>query len=166
LQQFNSTFIALPKELIEGRIPENLFENCSDLLRTFVDEQTLFSSNQGCADIVRQPNEYRTAFFTNLGCIAVPLVIFYVMCARELLVRLVKLEDRIKGRIENPALFLFVKVLGRILWLCPISVICAPFYVLYIAIRQVNHSFSSNIVVTKFFPVLPSILAELQKLIN
>jgi hypothetical protein len=59
-----------------------------------MEERSLFSSGEGCSDIIRQPDEYRTAFFTNLCCIAVPLHIFYVMCARELLIRLRKLEAR------------------------------------------------------------------------
>ena len=59
------------------------------------------ASGEGCSDITRQPDEYRTAFFTNLCCIAVPLVIFYVMCAREILVRLVKLERRLKASIRH-----------------------------------------------------------------
>ena len=95
------------------------------------------ASGEGCSDITRQPNEFRTAFITNLCCIAVPLVIFYVMCARELLVWLIKVENQVKARIQSPALFLFVKGLGRILWLCPVSVICAPFFILYVAVRQV-----------------------------
>ena len=96
------------------------------------------ASGEGCSDIIRQPNEFRTAFITNLCCIAVPLVIFYVMCARELLVWLQKLEKRFNHRIQSQALFLFVQGLGRVLWLCPVSVVCAPFFILYIAVRQVR----------------------------
>ena len=98
----------------------------------------IFSSREACADITRQPDEYRTAFFTNLTCIAVPLLIFYVMCARELLVRLVKLEDRVKEQISNDWLFVVVKMTGRFLWLVLVSPLCCPFFILYIAVRQVT----------------------------
>jgi hypothetical protein len=144
LQQYNNSYVALPVEIFEGQIPENVFENCSDLVRTLMeDDKALFSSGEGCADISRQPDEYRTAFFTNLTCIAVPLLIFYVMCARELLVRLCKLEDQVKERISNECLFVFVKMIGRILWLVLVSPLCCPFFILYIAVRQVKFYFHS-----------------------
>jgi len=74
LQHYNSTNIALPLDLFDGRIPNNLLENCSDVIRSFVEEKLLASSSQGCADIIRQPDEFRTAFFTNL--------VFVTLCLR------------------------------------------------------------------------------------
>jgi hypothetical protein len=124
----------------------NMLAKCFSRPTPSVKAWSLPSPDLECADIVRESPEYRTAFIVNILCIAVPLFIFYVMCAREFLVRLQKLEKRMRSKISSDFLFFLLKGIGRILWLCPLSVICAPFFIIYIPIRQVENSFSSNII--------------------
>lgn len=56
--------------------------NESKVLSTMDDPNRVFDT---CYDIERTPSEYKTAFLINVVCIALPLVIFYCMCAREIL---------------------------------------------------------------------------------
>lgn len=115
----------------------NLLAKCFSRSTPSAKAWSLPSPDLECADIVRESPEYRTAFIVNILCIAVPLFIFYVMCAREFLIRLRKLENRMRKKINSDCLFFLIKGMGRILWLCPLSVICAPFFIIYIPIRQV-----------------------------
>jgi len=141
----NASHVVLPNNLLQlSTIKEmkNLMAKCHSTstpsARTW---WSLPSPDLECVDIVRESPEYRTAFGVNLLCITVPLIIFYVMCAREFFVRLRKLEERVKKKVTSNCLFFIIQGIGRILWLCPVSVICAPLFIVYIPIRQVSVDF-------------------------
>ncbi len=86
----------------------------------------------GCYDIRRTPHEFQTALVMNITCICLPLFIFFAMCARELLPLLHHLQDRCSG------------ILGVLLtyssWIL-LALVCAPFFILYVAVSQVYYRF-------------------------
>eukprot|EP00095_Tigriopus_kingsejongensis_P004696 maker-scaffold276_size226481-snap-gene-0.17 protein:Tk04696 transcript:maker-scaffold276_size226481-snap-gene-0.17-mRNA-1 annotation:"hypothetical protein" len=94
---------------------------------------------QGCHDIDRTPEEFTTAFVTNLTCLCIPLVIFLCMCSRELwpyFQILVQYLNRKWPRIPKRG----IEVLAYIMWMT-CSTLCAPFFILYVAFRNVYYKF-------------------------
>ena len=94
------------------------------------------STHGKCYDFDREPNEYLTAFVTNLIFIGLPVAVFVVMGARELL----PLFDGLVGSLENRlggGSTLYVMALYPV-WIL-VSVICAPFFILYVAARNVYY---------------------------
>ena len=75
-----------------------------------------------CFPIKRDPEEYRTAFIVNIICITWPYFIFWTMCSRELWIHM-------QGHVILKILF----------W--PLSILCAPFFIIYIAFKQVIYKF-------------------------
>ncbi len=96
-----------------------------------------------CIDITRTSNEYRTAFFVNIVCIALPICIFYFMCARELQQNVKSFEARCFRGLASTDDSLAVTLLRVLLWafFIPASIICAPFFVLFVAAKQVYYKF-------------------------
>lgn len=92
-----------------------------------------------CHDIQRTPAEYTTAFVTNVACICIPLVIFYCTCARELLPYFQLLGTYLSNKFEVCPNQL-VNILVLCLWTLT-SLLCAPFFILYVAARNVYYKF-------------------------
>ena len=90
-----------------------------------------------CVDITRNAEEYRTAFFFNIICISLPILVFYVMCFKEMWTYLhyFEYENKSSGKYSPT----FVWTLKILFWPC--TVLFAPFYILYIAVRQVIFKF-------------------------
>lgn len=92
-----------------------------------------------CIDIDRTPHEYRAAFIANVVCLSSPLLVFYCMCSRELLPYVqfaVQKLSHERGKCYECVLnFLFYP-----LWVL-VSVPCAPFFILYVAVRNVVYKF-------------------------
>ena len=110
-------------------INSNLLYNCSKYLkflekgRPIVDFSNVnLVTKSLCLPIKRDPEEYRTAFIVNIICITWPYLIFWTMCSRELWIHM-------QGHVILKILF----------W--PLSILCAPFFIIYIAFKQVIYKF-------------------------
>ena len=90
-----------------------------------------------CVDITRNAEEYRTAFITNIICISLPILVFYVMCFKEMRTWLhyFEYENKSSGKYSQACVW----TLKILFWPC--TVLFAPFYILYIAFRQVIFKF-------------------------
>ena len=105
------------------------------------DELEIFNSTvAGCVDIQRTSEEFRTAFWDNVICIALPIVVFYIMCFQQLWVELKRLEHRRSGSQ-------FILLL-RIFYV-PLGILCAPFFIIYVAVRQLVFKFYHSKAKTK-----------------
>ena len=72
----------------------------------------------------------------NVVLILLPLTTFYAMCARELLPFAQSLQQKVKDK-KVPAPISFLSALAiYALWLC-VAFICAPFFILFVAAKQV-----------------------------
>ena len=120
IHQYNSSHIILNS---------NLLYNCSKYFKNVKKDPhhhdfskiNLVTENQ-CSPIKRDPAEYRTAFIVNIICITWPYFIFWTMCSREL-------WSHMQGHVILKILF----------W--PLSILCAPFFIIYIAFKQVIYKF-------------------------
>ncbi len=86
----------------------------------------------GCYDIRRTPHEFRIALVTNIVCICLPIAIFYAMCARELLPFVHQFLRRHNSMVGAAVAYP--------LWIL-LALVCAPFFILYVAARQVYYRF-------------------------
>lgn len=107
---------------------------------TNVTSGTGTSTSSICTDIERTPNEYRIALIVNVTCIILPLVIFFFMCARELLPAIQKLDKWCNKNCSPALYYVAVPLPLYALWLV-VSVLCAPFFILYVAARHVYFKF-------------------------
>ena len=102
-------------------IPANAMQKCAKFFKR--QKPTMApTANQQCLPIARNPEEFRTAFLVNIICISLPIFVFWTMCSRELWLHL---KDKPK--------------LKYLFW--PLSLICSPFFILYIAFKQVIFKF-------------------------
>ena len=98
---------------------------------TFVIKEELLP-NPDCTNIQRTPEEYRTAFFVNIICICFPFLVFYLMGSRVLWQKFQRFENNFPNH--------FAKIMLRIIYGF-LTVIFAPFFILYVAVRQLIYKF-------------------------
>ena len=98
-----------------------------------------YAAPTSCMDIERTPEEYRTAFVTNIVCFTLPLLIFFAMCARELLPAVHRLDARATKALPGGLASAFTFVLFP-MWLL-VAFVCSPFFILFVAARQVYYKF-------------------------
>ena len=91
-----------------------------------------------CHDIIRTPYEYLIAFVVNVVLIVLPLVTFYAMCARELLPFAQDLVWRVEEKAPLKLISFLCSLIIHFLWLC-VALVCAPFFILYVAGKQVKN---------------------------
>ena len=95
-----------------------------------------------CVDIERTSDEYYTAFITNILCLTVPLVISYAFGVWELL----SIIDKYLMTIKELEVYLKV-----VIWLSVIliGIPFAPFFILYVAVRNVIFKYQHQSAVRK-----------------
>ena len=99
---------------------------------SFISQEDLLLENPDCSNIQRTPEEYRTAFFVNIICICFPFLVFYLMGSRVLWQKFQRFEDNFSNH--------FAKIMLRIIYGF-LTVIFAPFFILYVAVRQLIYKF-------------------------
>ena len=108
--------------------------------KTILALQEIYSSNGTCTDYELTPDEYRTAFLSNISFILLPLLIFWSMCAREMLPSVQSWDRMISAKVPKCIYFLTVPILLYPMWLI-ISFVFAHFFILFVATRQVYYKF-------------------------
>ena len=86
-QKFNQTHFISSGELLK-KCYKIWLQQQLDSLRS-----QQFNQSENCIDIQRTSEEYRTAFFVNIICISLPVLVFYIMCSRELWDKLRQMEQ-------------------------------------------------------------------------
>ena len=130
-QNYNETHYLLPAYLLQNC---SLYYQQNHLNPDSIETSTVISEKNPdfCINIERTCAEYRTAFFVNIICICFPFLVFYIMGSRELWTRLKRIETHLTSSYAK-------RLLAVIYW--PLTVVFAPFFILYIAIRQLIYKF-------------------------
>ena len=135
INNFNDTHIILSKDC-----DYNEQISHQDLLQLSAQD---INNDDLCMDIKRTPEDYRSAFLTNITLIILPLVIFFNMCAREMLPTVKKIDiflrDLLNTNVNGIGSCLITAFIYP-LWLIT-AFICAPFFIVFVAARQVYYKF-------------------------
>ena len=134
-QNYNESHYLLPGYLLKQCSKLLLIQSNPDFAEIsptlFMDLED-FTENPDCSNIQRTPEEYRTAFFVNIICICFPFLVFYLMGSRVLWQKFQRFENNFPNH--------FAKIMLRIIYGL-LTVIFAPFFILYVAVRQLIYKF-------------------------
>jgi hypothetical protein len=136
---FNSSHVVFSKDELGALLSE--WHKCARQRLTLGPAINVTDSEEECADIVRSPEEYLTAFIVNLVCIALPLISFFCMCARELLPSFKTFIEKCSSKF--PFQSIFAVIFGLFVypvWIL-VAFVCAPFFIIFVAARNVYYKY-------------------------